>query len=134
MRSRRLGARRNLRPDASPVTLRQADLDALSAGIEVVVEVLDDRAGSGVDAAALGACGATAFLMQVRLTNGAGIPLPASGWELHLPSTRRLLLVTGPFEANPRHRRSLRRAAAGWSRDLLSESRWSSCSSARARC
>lgn len=63
------------------------------------VELVDNDAGSRVGAARLGAAWGQAFVLRVALSNRSAVDLPATGWQLHVPSVRRLLAVAaGPFQ------------------------------------
>lgn len=75
-------------------TLRQADLAELAAGLAVRVSI-DNGAVPVAEAARAGAVDGRGFLLRIELTNTAGIELPAAGWQLHIPSVRRLLAVMG---------------------------------------
>ncbi len=97
VRSRTSDGRRYSRADLLP-PLAQEDLDELAGGLGLLVQIADNHAETTMDAPGLGAAWGNAFRLRVTLTNTAGIGLPSAGWELHLPSLRRLLRVAdGPF-------------------------------------
>ncbi len=92
VRSKTSDGRRFSRTDLLPL-LAQEDLEELAGGLALLVQIADNQAETTIDAPGIGAAWGNAYRLRVTLTNSCRIGLPAAGWELHLPSLRRLLTV-----------------------------------------